>query len=166
MRHAIIAQCGVYSYNGHCLLEATMRCDHPFGARLSKNNNILSSILSTLAQTAPERRSRAIGLNEILPLILAHIVLLEDTSIRLHLILLAENLTRAQTTFVRMHLSHIVEHLLQCVDVILQHLHVHLTWRFDGAIGQRMLIRTDNARLKDSNERKLVCFEIIFYNLL
>lgn len=163
MRHAIITQCGIYSYNGQCLLEATMRRNHPFGARLRKDNNILSCALSTFTQTAPEGRGHTIGLNEILPLILAHIVLLEYASIRLHLILFAEDLTCAQATFVRMHLGHIVEHLLQRVDVVLQHLYVHLTWRFNGSISQRMFIGADDTRLKDSNERKLVLFEIQKY---
>lgn len=140
MSNSIIAQRSIDGDNGHSLLEASVGSYHPFGSRFGKDDNVLAWFLAKFSQTAPEISRRALRLGERLPLVVTEVVLLEDSTVLLHLILLAEDLPGAQTTLRRVSFGHIVEYLLQGIDILLQHLHVDIPWWIRGPVGQLIVI--------------------------
>lgn len=145
---AVVAERRVDRHDGDVLLEAAVGGDHPLGARLRKDDDVLERLLAELAQRPPELRGEALDVDERAPLVVAHFVLLEDAPVRLPLVLLAEDLSRAQAALVRVNFRRIVEHLLQRVDVRLEHLHVKLTRRLNRPVRDLLLIARDRLRLQ------------------
>ena len=147
VRHTVIPERGVDRHHRHVLLEATVRRNHPFGPRFGKDDDVLLRLLAQLAQTATEAGGRVLRLDEVAPHVVAHAELLEHPSVRLHLVLLAQDLARTDAPLGGVHLRDEVEHTLERVDVVLHHLYVHLTGRIDRPVRDRAAVLLDDLGL-------------------
>lgn len=161
VRNALIPQRRVNRHQRHVLLEAPVRRNQPLRPRLREDHNVLPRLLPELAQTPPEAGRRELRLDKVAPHVVAHLELLEDAPVRLHLVLLTEDLARADAPLRRVDLRHEVEHPLQGVDVVLQHLDVHLAGRVHAVVCDRGVVLLDDLGLRNGKEKK----ELSFVNL-
>jgi hypothetical protein len=98
--------------------------DHPFGACLSKHGNFVAWLNAEFTHSFAEILSLEFGFDEVAPLVITQSVLLEESSIRLHFIFLTEDLASSEASLCRVNVHNILEHLLESVDFLSEHVDV------------------------------------------
>lgn len=144
---SVFAECRIDCDEGAALLEQPVGRDHPFGTRLSEHDDFVARHNAELAHSLSEVRGLQLGFDERAPLVLAQSILLEDSSVLLTFVFLSKNLPGAEALLVLVVFHHILEHLLERVDIVLKHVDVMLLRRIDIPVSDLRIVRTDYARL-------------------
>lgn len=134
------------------LLEEAMSSDHPFSASLSEQDDLIAWLDAELADSFAEVLRLQLGFDEVGPLVLAQLELLEDTTVLLKLIFLAENLSCAKTTLCLVNLCDQLKHLLECVNLVLEHLHMSFHGWVDVSVGDLSVITANDFSLQDTKD--------------